>query len=145
VNLLGPQGLLILGGAGLAVMILVGALNGWLKWRASQGGESDLDPHSIEATTSYRRFITVAAWSSGSGRNWDSNVRPLLADLLDSAAGPNPASRQDALAAVREALGPELSALCDRNGRCADSGSKGPGRQALRKILEELNGVGRES
>lgn len=144
-NLVGPAGLMILGGACLVLMVAFGALNGWLKWRAGHSGHSDLDPNSIEAATSYRRFITVAAWSSGSGHNWDSNVRPLLADLAGSAGGRNHLNSQDALDAVEKALGPDLSALCDRNGHCADIASKGPGRQALRKILEELDSVGRES
>lgn len=144
-NLLGPDGLVILGAAGLGLMILIGALNGWLKWRAAQRDRFDLDPNTIEAAPSYRRLITVAAWSSGSGRNWDSNVRPVLADLVESAAERNRSGREDSLAAVRNALGPDLWSLCDRNDRCGDVASKGPGRQALRRILEELDGVGRQA
>jgi hypothetical protein len=140
VNLLGPDGLIILGVACLGLMIAFGALNGWLRWRASLRGRFELDPNSIEAAPTYRRFITVAAWSSGSGRNWDSNVRPVLAELLESTAGGSRSSRGESRAAVHDALGPDMAALCDRDGRCADVTAKGPGRHVLRKILEELDG-----
>lgn len=144
-NLLGPGGLVIFGVACLGMMTLVVGLNGWLKWRASQSDRYDLDPNSIEAAPAYRHFITVAGWSSGSGRNWDSSVRPVVSDLVESAAFRNRSSREDVLAALNTALGPDLSSACDRNGRCTDTTSKGPGRQALRKILEELDSGGRQA
>ena len=143
-NLLGPAGLVIVGVAVLGLIILVGGVNGWLRWRAGRHS-FELDPNTIEAAPSYRRLITVAAWSSGSGRNWDSNVRPLLADLVESVAGRNRSNEEDPLAAIYSSLGPDLSSLCDRNGHCGDVTSKGPGRQALRRILEELDGVGRQA
>lgn len=99
-------------------------MNRW--WRAT-ARTPDVEPDTVQASPAYRRYLAAAAWSGGSARDWDHSVRPVLAELVD-------------LADAARRLDPELWALVDPDApRSPDRSAPGPGRDALLRILRELD------
>jgi hypothetical protein len=137
----GPTGVLgLIGVIGMAVIVLVAGVNGWMRWQRSRDREPPVPDDSVEATKSYRLLLAAAAWSSGSARDWDHSVRPVLADLVDLAVAERHRDR-DPRAAARELLGEPLWALVDRDAeRSDDRNAPGPGRDTLLTILDRVEG-----
>lgn len=141
IPLVGTQaGLVVMGVLALIFITVVVSVNTWLKLQRLRNRPPPVDPNTIEASHSYRRYLVAAAWAGGSARDWDHSVRPVLADLVEHAMGARRFKTGDARQSAREWLGPELFALVDRGARRSeDRSAPGPGRAAMVRILERLD------
>jgi len=132
-------GLLAMFLAALLVVVIVVAVNGWLRWQRSRTQRADVQPNTVEAAPAYRRYVAAAAWASGSSRNWDYSVRPVLAELVELAIAEQHPAGGDPREIARRWLGPDLWPLVDRDApRSDDLEDRGPGREALLMILERV-------
>jgi hypothetical protein len=137
-TIFGPAGVLIvLGLAGLVLILLVFGVNTWIRYQRTREHPPDAAENSVEACPAYRRYLVAAAWAGGSARDWDYSVRPVLGELVEMAMAEHLAG--DPRAAVRELLGEQTWALVDREAsRSDDRGAPGPGRAALIRIIDQV-------
>ncbi|HEY2204928.1 MAG TPA: hypothetical protein VGH99_10710 [Pseudonocardia sp.] len=137
-----PAALVVMGLGALAVIGVVVGANIWLRWQKVRSRPVGVDPSSVEAAPSYRRYLAVAAWAGGSRRNWDHSVRPVLAEMVELAVQEHEPAGGDAREASLRLLGPELWELVDRDApRSHDYDAPGPGRQTLLQILERVEKI----
>lgn len=131
-------GLVVMGLGAVLVALVVAGANIWLKWQRIRTQPQKIEPHTVEASTFYRRYLVAAAWAGGSMRNWDHGVRPVLSELVELAMAQRVVGSEDPRAAARERLG-ELWPLVDRDSpRSHDLSTPGAGREALLQILDRL-------
>jgi len=132
-------GLMAMSLAALLVVMIVLAVNLWLRWQRSRIHKAHVQPNTVEAAPAYRRYVAAAAWAGGSSRNWDYSVRPVLAELVELAIAEQHPAGGDPREIARRWLGPELWPLVDRDApRSDDLENTGPGRDALLQILERV-------
>lgn len=123
---------------GLAVLVLIGATL-WLVSRALPHPAQPTpaaDAAELDSTLAHAQ-VTVS-WASGTRRDWDRHVRPVLARQLDDVLGPR--RGDDSRRAAGELLfGPVLWPLVDPHDAFTTRlDSPGPGRGALAAILDRL-------
>lgn len=136
----GPAGVLVaLGMCGLAVLLVVAALNLWVRYQHSRlRREPESDKNAVEACPAYRRYLVAAAWSSGSVRDWDHSVRPVVGELVELAMAEHEPGTDPGQAA-RTLLGEQTWRLLDRDSpRSDDRTTPGPGRATLQTILDHV-------
>jgi hypothetical protein len=132
-------GLMVMFLAALLVVVIVLAVNFWLRWQRLRIQRADVQPNTVEAAPAYRRYVAAAAWAGGSRRNWDYSVRPVLAELVELAIAEQHPAGGDPREITRRWMGPELWPLVDRDApRSDDLERPGPDRDALLKILERV-------
>ena len=136
--LFGPAGVLVvLGLMGLALILLVVAVNAWIRYQRTRDHPPDARENSVEACPAYRRYLVAAAWAGGSARDWDYSVRPVIGELVELAMAEHLAG--DPRDAARELLGDSTRALVDREApRSDDRDALGPGRAALIRIIDQV-------
>jgi hypothetical protein len=137
-TIFGPAGVLIaLGLAGVVLMLLVFGVNMWIRYQRTRDHPPDAAENTVEACPAYRRYLVAAAWASGSARDWDYSVRPVIGELVELAMPQHLAG--DPREAAREVLGEPTWALVDREApRSDDRAAPGPGRAALIKIIDQV-------
>ncbi|GAA5103159.1 hypothetical protein [Haloechinothrix salitolerans] len=123
---------------GVAVLLLIGAAL-WLASRAVPRivpAEPAVDAADLDSTLAHAQ-VTVS-WASGTRRDWDRHVRPVLARQLDEVLGPR--RGDDSRRAAGELLfGPRLWPLVDPHDAFTTRlDAPGPGRDALAAILDRL-------
>lgn len=135
-----PQScMLLLGGAALALPVVLVAANIWLRWQRHRARPVEVGRDTVESSKTYRRYLVAAASTDGSGPSWDHSIRPVLAELVESVMVERHPGHTDLGAFGRESLGARLWEMIDRPvprwqlraQGCAD-------RQALVEILEKL-------
>ena len=137
-SIFGPATVLILLGlAGLVMVLLVFGMNTWIRYQRSRDHPPDAEENTVEACPAYRRYLVAAAWAGGSARDWDYSVRPVIGELVELAMAQHLAG--DPRTAARELLGAETWGLVDRAApRSDDRGAPGPGRAALIRIIDQV-------
>jgi hypothetical protein len=131
--------LIMMGGGSLLVILVVLVANLYARWQRSKAAAPRFEENTVEASPGYRRYLAASAWAGGSGRNWDSSVRPVLGELVELTVARRYPAAADVRAKARELLGPELWALVDRDApRSRGDAPPGAGRPALLKILERM-------
>jgi len=133
------SGLVVMGSGALLVIVVVIAVNLWLRWQRFRAAAPKVEPNTVEASAAYRRYLVAAAWAGGSTRDWDHSVRPVLAELVDLAVAERQPAGGELRGIAQELLGPQLWALVDRDmPRSEDRSTPGAGRDAVLRILERV-------
>jgi hypothetical protein len=135
----GPAGTLVaLGLAGLVLALLVAGVNAWMRYQRTRERPPAVEDDTVEACPAYRRYLVAAAWAGGSARDWDHSVRPVVGELVELAMAEHDPGG-DPRAAGRELLGDQTWASVDRDAaRSDDRSAPGPGRDALLRILDQV-------
>ena len=138
-EIFGPGGtLVVLGLCGVVVMLLVTGVNAWMRFQSTRARAPEAEENSVEACPAYRRYLVAAAWASGSARDWDYSVRPVVGELVELAMAEHDPGA-DPRASVRALLGDEFWRLLDRDApRSDDRATRGPGRDTLLTILDRV-------
>jgi hypothetical protein len=125
--------------AGLVISAAVLGADLFARFRRARVPQHDVEPGSVEATSIYRRYVTAAASASGSAREWDHRVRPVLAELVEHAIAKNHPAGGDMREIASTWLGPRLWRTVDRTSpRSHDLRTPGPGPHALQEILQKM-------
>lgn len=131
---------LVVGAAGVALAAVLVAVRG----RLTNRGELADDATENQADASLRRWLarteTLISWSESTRADWDRRLRPMLARQFELAAGHRRTKDPKAFQATgRMLFGAELWQWVDpENISRTGSTEPGPGRMALRDILERL-------
>lgn len=127
----------------VAVTVLVGATL-WLVSRAvpRDGARQQRHAGPAEPDSTLAHAQITVGWASGTRRDWDRHVRPVLARQLDEALGARRSTEEARSAAGELLFGPVLWPLIDPNDRFTTQlDGPGPGRDALATILNRLESV----
>jgi hypothetical protein len=121
---------------GILATLIVG-VNGWNRYRRSRQSTSPDERGLLEGCPRYRRYLQAAVAAGGSARDWDHNVRAVLADLAETVfAGDRPGADPESARAV---LGDDMWGLIDsERAQCDDHNQPGPGAESLLDILARL-------
>lgn len=126
----------------VAVTTLVGATL-WLVSRAvprDATPKRQADTAELDSTLAHAQVIV--GWASGTRRDWDRHVRPVLARQLGEALGARRSTEGAKRAAGELLFGPVLWPLVDPNEHFTTRlDGPGPGRDALAAILDRLESV----
>ncbi|WP_051399962.1 hypothetical protein [Haloechinothrix halophila] len=124
--------------SGVAVLVLIGVTL-WVVSRALPRGTGPapaVDAAELDSTLAHAQ--ATVSWASGTRRDWDRHVRPVLARQLEEALGPRRGD-ESRHAAGEMLLGPLLWPLVDPHGAFTTRlDGPGPGRDALATILDRL-------
>jgi hypothetical protein len=125
--------------AGVAISIAVLSADLVARVRRARVPEDGVEPGSVEATSVYRRYVTAAASASGSAREWDHRVRPVLAELVEHSVAQRYPAGGDRREMASRWLGPRLWRTVDRSSpRSHDLHAPGPGLDTLHEILRKM-------
>lgn len=133
----------VLLGAGLALALVL--LN--IRRVLGHSTEPEAEAEHDDLGDSLRRWLstteTMIRWSDSSRKDWDRQLRPMLARRFEITTGQRQSKDPAAFRATGEMLfGPELWEWVNPNNvRHSDGGQPGPGRAALEEILRRLEKV----
>lgn len=125
--------------SGVAVLVLIGSTL-WVVSRAlPRAARPTPAADAAESDSTLAHAQVAVSWASGTRRDWDRHVRPVLARQLDEVLGPRRTSEDSRRAAGELLFGPLLWPLVDPHDAFTTRlDSPGPGRQALAAILNRL-------